>query len=469
MNDRLKRILANFGYLVSSNLLTVFISSFAILILPKLIGVAAYGYWQLYIFYAAYVGFFHLGWVDGIYLKYGGSSYSDLDKPKFYSQFVTFNFFLSFLAIGVLIFSQIFVIEPDRKFIFAMFALNILITNSRTYIVSLLQATNKIKLSSFILINDRVIYISLLLFLLAIGNRNYQVMVLSDVVAKLISLLYGVYICRDVLWLNIKYYSLDIWESIDNIRVGSQLMLSNVASMLIIGIVRFGVEKNWDIETFGKISLTLSISNLMMTFINAVGIVVFPLIKRVSQEQFRKIYSLLQNILMPGMFIILLLYFPLRIILNAWLPNYSESLAYMALVFPMSVYEGKMALLIGTYLKALRMEKDIFKVNFIAMMFSIFLTILTTVVFKNLEAALISIVILLALRSIIAELILAKRLQISVSRDILYELALTVIFIFVGWNFSIPLAAAIYVVVVAIYLVVKKNDIVQSFKQLKEI
>ena len=47
-------------------------------------------------------------------------------------------------------------------------------------------------------------------------------------------------------------------------------MFANIASMLIIGVVRFGIERSWDVETFGKVSLTLSASNLMMLFINAV-------------------------------------------------------------------------------------------------------------------------------------------------------------------------------------------------------
>lgn len=67
----------------------------------------------------------------------------------------------------------------------------------------------------------------------------------------------------------------------ENISVGIKLMFANIASMLIIGIVRFGIERAWDVATLGKVSLTLSILN-MIIFINAVGIIMFPTLRRTN-------------------------------------------------------------------------------------------------------------------------------------------------------------------------------------------
>ena len=60
MSSGFKKIVANFSYVVLSNLLTVIVSSLVVLILPKIMGVEEYGYWQLYIFYLSYTGFVHL-------------------------------------------------------------------------------------------------------------------------------------------------------------------------------------------------------------------------------------------------------------------------------------------------------------------------------------------------------------------------------------------------------------------------
>lgn len=74
MNSKVINFIKNFSYTLTSNLLSLLVSTLVILIIPKLLGVQEYGYWQLYIFYSSYVGFLHFGWNDGIYLRYGGKN-----------------------------------------------------------------------------------------------------------------------------------------------------------------------------------------------------------------------------------------------------------------------------------------------------------------------------------------------------------------------------------------------------------
>lgn len=81
---RLKKVLLDFGYVISSNLLTLTVSTLVILVVPKLVGVKEFGYWQLFTFFSGYLGLLPLGWLDGIYLRYGGEKYSDLDKNTFF-------------------------------------------------------------------------------------------------------------------------------------------------------------------------------------------------------------------------------------------------------------------------------------------------------------------------------------------------------------------------------------------------
>ena len=52
-------------------------------------------------------------------------------------------------------------------------------------------------------------------------------------------------------------------------------------------------------------------------------------------------------------------YYPLKIILTRILPGYAESIRYMALMFPVCIFDSKISLLVNTYLKALRKEKAI--------------------------------------------------------------------------------------------------------------
>lgn len=68
MSGGFKKIIANFSYVVLSNLLTVIVSSLVVLILPKIMGVEEYGYWQLYIFiYLMPVLFIWVGWTESTF------------------------------------------------------------------------------------------------------------------------------------------------------------------------------------------------------------------------------------------------------------------------------------------------------------------------------------------------------------------------------------------------------------------
>lgn len=459
MNNKAITFIKNFSYAIVSNFVSLIISLLVILIIPKLLGIEDYGYLQLYLFYASYVGFLHLGWNDGIYLRYGGKKYKELDKTLFFSQFYMLVVFQVITALAIYGYSSIFVINADRAFIFQMTALGLLIMNLRLMLSFVLQATNRIKEYAQITLIGRIMYFSLIIIFLLIGVREYKLIIVADLIGKLISFTLAMYYCRDIVFRKISTFYFSLRETIENISAGIKLMFANIASMLIIGVVRFGIERSWDISTFGKVSLTLNISNFIMIFINAVGIILFPVLRRTSEKRLSDIYVTIRDFLMVILLAFLISYFPLNHILSAWLPSYSDSLHYMALLLPMCVYEGKTALLTNTYLKTLRKEKVMLKINIISLFCSVILTLFTTIVFHNLDLAIFSIVFLLAIRSILAELYLSRLLGISVHKDILLESIMTIYFILTAWFLNSWFTIIVYLIAYLIYLAIKQKDI----------
>ncbi|ESU34264.1 hypothetical protein G3A_02000 [Bacillus sp. 17376] len=467
MSVKLKGFIRNFSYTLTSNLISFIISTLVILIVPKLIGVEEYGYWQLYLFYSAYVGFLHFGWNDGIYLRYGGKEYKDLNKKVFFSQFYMLVILQIILALFVFIYSNFFIESLNRVFIFKMIAINLFLFNVRSMLLFILQGTNRIKEFAQITMIDKILYIVLIISFLFFDVREFKLLVIADLMGKFISMIYAMYCCKDIIFQKINLFYFNIREAVRNINVGIKLMFANIASMLIIGVVRFGIERTWDVATFGKVSLVLSISNLMMIFINAIGIIMFPILRRTDDRKLANIYLTVKDFLMIILLGLLIAYFPLKVVLSAWLPKYAESLVYMAILFPMFVYEGKTVLLINTYLKTLRKEKLMLKINLISLSISILLTFITTMVYRNLDLAILSIVFLLAIRSVIAELYLSKILSISVSKDVILELLITIIFILLGWLVDAWYTVLIYTVMYILYLLLKKKDIAKSINNVR--
>ena len=196
-----------------------------------------------------------------------------------------------------------------------------------------------------------------------------------------------------------------------------------------------------------------------MVFIRAVSLVMFPALRRTATSKISEIYVLMRTGLMIPLLGMLIFYYPAKVILSAWLPQYADSLVYMALLFPMCVFESKMSMLIETYMKTLRKEKWLLVVNVTTVLLSVVTTLITTYWLHNLDLAVASIVFLLAFRCVFAELLLSTVLDVNVKTDIVLELALTIIFIGASWFVGGIAGLAIYAVAYLIYLFIKRNDV----------
>lgn len=145
-----------------------------------------------------------------------------------------------------------------------------------------------------------------------------------------------------------------------------------------------------------------------------------------------------------------------------WLPQYADGLKYLAILFPMFLYEGKMALLILTYLKTLRKEKIILKVNIISLFLGFVLTLIFTTFHQNLNLLVLSILIVLAFRSALAEYCLTKTLKIRVFKDIVLEFIMSAGFVFISWMYNSWYSTILYAVLFILYTLVKLKVLLNS-------
>lgn len=432
MNEKAKKLFKSLNYTVTANFLILGISIILNLVVPKYLGIADYGYWQLYVFYSSYVGFFHFGWIDGIYLKIGGEEYESLDKRSLGTQFRYLVLFEFFLALLISIYSLFFVSDPNRQIIWLATAAMLVIANLKNFILFILQSTNRIKEYAKLSRDDRYLYLIGAMGYLLLGGRNPLILIIMDVVSKLVVTLWGMILIKDIVTAKRQTFSFTIGEAITNIRIGSNLMLGNIASMLILGVSRFLVERRWSIETFGKLSFALSISNMFMLFISSVSVVLYPVLRRTNQSNLPQLYGHVRNVFVPFTLILLLFFNPIRLVLEWWLPEYKSSLFFMGILFPMIVYEGRISLLVNTYLKTIRKEKIILISNVATLLVSSVLSLVSVYIFKSINLTVLTIIFSLAFRCILAETLLTKVMKINVNRENLLEALL--IGLFIGSN-----------------------------------
>jgi len=457
MNLKNSTVLKNISYSFLANIVSMGISALMIMVLPKFLGVADYGIWQLYLFYISYLGIFHFGWLDGIYLRYGGCYLEQLDKRKFSSQFLAvacFEMLIAAIGFGV---AEFCVNDVTLRTVLKFASMVLVPTILFTFCSFILQITNHIKQYAQLVLFEKLLFFVLVMCYL-LFEQSYFGLLCIHIVCVLASMCYGRYLVRNLFINKFENISSVINESYENINVGSKLLIANLAGMLMLGIVRFGISQEWDVITFGKVSLTLSISNFVMIFINSLSVVFFPMLKRIEESEQRELYEKIRVALMMILFTALLGYYPLKAMLTWWLPKYKDALVYMAILFPICLFESKVVLLTNTYLKSLRKEATMMKINFCTVLISILLTYVSAKVVHNLDLMVLSILLLFVTKSVVSELFIGRYLNIKLSKYITQEIILAMCFVAVNYFISnLLIGICCYTLFLGIYLFLNKD------------
>lgn len=437
------------------------------LIVPKILGVEEFSYWQLYIFYTTYIGFFHFGLNDGIYLRIGGSDYEKLNYKSIGSQFWLFFILHCLVAFIIISYSLIFVDDWNRWFIYITTAISLPIYNAIGFIGYIFQAVNKTKIYSLAVIIDKLFFIVIVIVLIILKSDSYKWFVLLSITGNLFALIYFIWKGNHIIFVRIESIKETFKEIRINISVGMNLMFSNIASLLILGMGRIIVDNKWGIEAFGKVSFSLTLATFLLSFIAQISMVLFPALRQTNENHQKKFYWMSRDLLGFVLSGFLLAYMPLYFMLGLWLPEYKESLLYLSLLLPLLTFEGKMNMLCTTYFKVLRREKLLLRINLISLTFSLMLCLISGYLINNIYAVVISLVIAVAFRSILSEFYLSKIMGGSVLKSILQESLLVIIFMLCTWFIS-PLGGfLIYLFSYGTYLIFSRKkiaDVISSTK-----
>lgn len=428
-----KKFLKNLSYAITSQGISLLMSMLINLFLPKVLGVEDFSYWQLFIFYSQYIPFLHLGLNDGVYLRYGGIKFKDLNKNIIKTQLILGLFYQLIFCIILCFMSWVVVLDYSRLTIIILVTIYFIFYSIQNYLGNIFQATNEFIWFSKSIILSQIFFIVVMIICLYMDKKQYWIYIMIYIFSQIVSSIYLIVKGKKIVLAKICYIKISIKELLLNINAGIKLMLANIASMLVLGSSRQIIDMIWGLLVFGKISFAITLSNFLLVFIRQIGLVMFPTLKQLNENTQRYIYDLSRKGLFLFLPIIYIAYFPLYFILSIWLPEYIESLKYLVLVLPICFFDAKMQLLCNTYLKVLRREGYLFKINIFALFLSVLLGIMGGIVFKSIIIVMLGMVLAIIVRSILAEYRLSKDLNIKIYKNIIQEIIFTIGFIVIAW------------------------------------
>lgn len=403
MGINARKLMFNMRSAVFAQTLAFSVSAVMSLLVPKMLGVEEYAYWQLFLLYGAYVPLFHLGLNDGVYLINGGKTFTEMNRRSLTGQFFVGLMIEASIAILVFVWA-VANFEGSRLFVFGSIAVYIVLFNIGSYWGAVCQAANETHYYSKMQTIDKACFFVLLLIGITCSITCCEYYVVAYVASRFVAGCYIVSKCKYFFGQSVKLLKSAFRESARSIRVGIKLTISYLASIFILGAPRMVADGAWSIEQFAQLSFAISLMNFLVVFVSQAGMVLFPALRRVTEVEFGEIYRKLTlglDLLLPAVYV---LYYPVLIAVRWWLPQYSEGLQWLSIMLPVCVYNSRMEILSSTALKVLRKEAALMKINLIAAGFAVVLAGACGLFGMEHRVLVLVIVLVTAGRSIVSEL-----------------------------------------------------------------
>jgi len=464
MNVKAKQFMKNIIGAVGANVVRLMISVALTLLLPKLMGQEQYSYWQLYLFYGTYLAYSSLGWCEGFTLKYGGAHYDELNKPLIIGQiWMLFGYELLFFG-GLWFIISVAGIEQPKYILLLLACASAVFDIVRYMVQSVLHTVNRIREYVRIVLLERLLFAAFAGAALLLGFDTALALILSEILGRFLSMLYAFANIRDMVRTHPAPVKALAREAKSEISIGCKLLWALLASQLVIGIIRFAIEQKWGVLQFGQISLTISLSNMVVSCVSAIGVVIFPMIKRMQKDQMERMYTPTRTLMSVTIWGMMLFFAPCKWILTRWLPQYAEALNYLALLLPLCLYESRTAMLTTTYLKAYREERNILKANAITVILSAAVAGLTVFFAENLTLAVLAISLLCMVKAYLSEFYVCRHLRFPLWRELLIESGMMALFMLSGWYGGYLAALCLYALGYALYLLIERRPVRESIK-----
>lgn len=428
-------------------------SLFAALVLPKVLGVTEFGYWQLFSLYAAYSGLFHLGLNDGVYLVQGGKDRRTIDRPSVTGQFIAGIFIQLVLAAVIISFAFLINLNDERRFVLLMFAVYTLLYNLTAYLGFVFQALNETKAYSFAMALSRVLFVSFVVLAIATHTTSFALVIVLFTAGQAAALVFTLFYARSALFGQPNGLRASIRDAAISIRIGWWLTIANLASLLLLGATRFIVDARWDIDTFATISLLVLLVTFVLQFVSQVSMVLFPALRQLSRERAVAIFLKVNRFLTMFSPVIYVLYFPAYLAVYWWLPDYRDGLIFLGVIFPLAVINANVDLGYSTFMKVLRQERVMFVVNVTSLLSMILTSCIMAFVFDSIWGVLITQYVVVLLRWCATDWILRRRLEVRPSRTIIASAAMSIIFVTIVALFSFQQAILVWLGVLAVFLI----------------
>lgn len=434
-----------------SNLCIVFSGIFVGFLIPKILGVTEYGYYKIFTLYATYIGIFTFGISEGLYLKYSGVQYENLDMKgvRFFTRLVVA---LQILVAVVLSIIALFCLHGEYKIIFLAISIYLIELNITTYYQYIAQMTMRFKDYSARNIIKSVLTICSVILMYIIyyfqGKKFLSYRYYIFFVLCISTVLLIMYIIK---YKDVTFGVADNWkdrrmELVDLMKMGIPFVIGTLCSTLILSIDRQFVSVGFDTSTYGIYAFAYNMLSLVTVCTSAISTVLYPTLKQSKDGQIKEKFPVLVTYVSVFIFFALNSYFPLTIFVKWFLPQYVESLEIFRIVFPGLAFSAVISVVMQNYYKLLEKNVLYFVINLGVLVLSVITNFIAYHFWKTPSAISWASIFTLILYYLIAEHYFIKNYRIYWKKNITYSIIMSFLFYLITAITNIYVGFTIYLV-----------------------
>lgn len=225
-----------------------------------------------------------------------------------------------------------------------------------------------------------IMNVTLILIFYLFSIENYLLFIFFTLLINLILLVSYIFTYREITFGKNSKYSDNKTFITYLFKIGFILLLSNIVVLFFSSIPIQFVDFKFPVEMFPEIFSNFSFAYTLMGFVgvfmSAISLVLYPTLKKTSEENMKSNYNWLISIVLVTVFVMLSAYFPLSYIINRFLPNYIFSLSIFYILAPGIAFTSAVSVVMHNYYKTLNINKQFLLIgvlNLIVLALSIYL------------------------------------------------------------------------------------------------
>lgn len=340
----------------SANMLSLISGLVNGFVIPAVLTKEAYADVKTYTFYVSYLGLLHFGFIDGMYIKYGGKEIKDINKGELKAEHNVF-LFIQLAVAGIFLVLSILM----KNMMLFLLSVTVIPVNTLQFHQLFYQAIGKFKeYSSSVYVYSGILVVLNILLALGFRNKNYIFYCLAVLASNIIAcILLEVRFFKDIKGIKSKYNK----GISNNIKIGVFILIGNLSVIFFQGIDRWFIKLFFDSNAFADYSYAVSMLGIVNTFVSAISVVFYNYLTKGENEE--KINILKKCFLILGSFASLG-YFALAAIVNMFLSDYRSALSIIAISFAAYPY---MIVINALYVNLYKARKD--QVKYVKRVFEI--------------------------------------------------------------------------------------------------